>query len=69
MLELISMYLGCPILSHSKVISQHLLRVATKFFQYSRAFDLLLDHHTCQVAPKLQSRSHFVFLILDFKKL
>ena len=29
-----------------------------KFFQYSKAYDLLSDHQLCQVAPKSSSRSH-----------
>ena len=41
-----------------EVISQHLFGISTKFFQYSKAHALLLDHHLCQVVPKWQSRSH-----------
>ena len=40
-----------------EVISQHLFGISTKFFQHSKAHDLLSDYHLCQVAPKLQSRS------------
>ena len=49
----------CPTLCIQEVISQHLYGISTKFFQYSKDYDLLSDHHLCQVAPKSQSRSHF----------
>ena len=42
-----------------KVISRHLFKISTKFFQYSKAHGLLSDHHLCQVAPKLQSRYYY----------
>ena len=35
-----------------EVISQHLIGISTKFFQYSKAHALLSDHHLCQVVPK-----------------
>ena len=41
-----------------EVVSQQIFGISTQFFQYSKAHDLFLDHHLCQVAPKLQSRSH-----------
>ena len=41
-----------------EVISQHLFELSTKFFQYLKPHDLFSDHYLCQVAPKLQSRSH-----------
>ena len=40
-----------------------------KSFQYSKAYDLLSDHHLCQVAPKLQSRSHIFLDNLKFELL
>ena len=39
------------------VISQHLFKLSTQFFQYNKTHDLFSDQHLCQVAPKLQSRS------------
>ena len=46
-----------------KVISPHLFELFTKLFQYSKAHELFSNHRLCQVAPKLQSRSHiFEFL-------
>ena len=40
----------CPI---QEVISLHLFGLHTKFLQYSKAHDLLSDHHLCQIAPEL----------------
>ena len=36
----------------------HLTGIYRKFFQFSKANDLLSNHHLCQVGLKLQSRSH-----------
>ena len=49
-----------------EVVSQHLFGISTKFFQYSKAHYLLSDHHLCQVAPKLQSRSP-ILMYLDVR--
>ena len=47
-----------------EVISQHLYGISTKFFQYSKAYDLLSDHHLCQVAPKSQNRSQMILVVI-----
>ena len=38
--------------------------MSTKFFQYSKAKDLLSDHHLCQEAAKSQSRSHYIYIYI-----
>ena len=48
------------------IISQHLFGISTKFFQYSKPQNLLSDHHLCQVAPELQTRSILLYLNIHF---
>ena len=51
------MYLGCPTLSHSRSHISAPIWDIYKMISVFKAHDLLSDHHFCQVAPKLQSRS------------
>ena len=44
------------------VISQHLFKLSTQFFQYNKTHDLFSDQHLCQVAPKLSLSSERVMM-------